>query len=294
MSMISSSSSSSSAIRHDREQLEFRKMKTELNLINEMTCTGSARYCQGNTEVIACIYGPSQPKYLRHESHEGIMIDVTYSSSLGGGIGGGNTDPDTAFEDNSGNGGSTVVDPSSDITCQDRKISKLIKQIVLDMILNKQQYSRLLLSINVIIIEDDGCCVSVALNAIILALLRCGINLRYVPSACTVAIVSIKSLENGTRNVDENDEDDEEGLEVLLDPTVEELQYATSLHTYVFRSSDSQHTETNTDENTETGTLLGGNSIGTYTPQQHSEILQLCRQGCEQVGRFIRESVKVV
>ena len=113
--------------RLDRGDLALRRLGCEVGMVNE--ASGSARYSQGDTVVVAAVYGPGQPKFLRHEHRDGLCIEVSYSSSgsLGGGVGGGGGDPSAVLTEGSSSGGAA---PSSEAQCVERSAVKIIRTYI--------------------------------------------------------------------------------------------------------------------------------------------------------------------
>ena len=251
--------------RYDRKNLELRQLGAELGMLSE--ASGSARFSQGNTMVMAAIYGPGQPKYLRHEDYEGLTIDVSCSLSLGGGTGGGGGDPTAVL-----NEGSNNIQATTEQQCAERQITKIVRANLLDCI-DISLFPRQLLSIKLTVLEDDGGVLVACVNAVSLALLNASIPMLYVPVAACVALIQEES-------------EVAEGDGLLLDPTRMELAHTSSQHSWCCRM------ESRGNQEQEKSSLLGGTSIGTFSTRQHSNAVAVCIEAGGQVHKFMRSALE--
>ena len=138
-----------------RDDHQLRPLACVLGEISE--ATGSCTFSHGHTEATATVYGPSQPKYTRHERFDSACLEVTFSV-LG-----------------SGSGTARV----------ERSAAKFLRQALTGAVV-LTDHPRMLIAVKVCVVRDDGAMLSVALNAAALALLDAGIGMRYVPNAVTI------------------------------------------------------------------------------------------------------------
>lgn len=137
---------------------QLRELSCELGLISSVD--GSARFVQGNTQVVAAVTGPAQPKYSRHELSNKCALEV-------------------------------VVDMmgQSDATGS-KQFTSFISDIVarsLRWCIDLERYPRMIIVLKVLVECDDGAASSVAVNASIMALLDAGISMKCTP--CAVSLV---------------------------------------------------------------------------------------------------------
>lgn len=268
------------ANRYDRGALSLRQMGCILGPISE--ANGSCRYTIGETVVIASIYGPGQPKYMRHEDHECLTIDVSFSTSLGGGSGGAGFGASGGVSDAVASIlQSDTAAPSTEQQRFERMGSKTIQETMLNCI-DRERFPRQLLQIKIAVLHNGGSVLAAAMTACTMALLHAGIPMFYVPVACTVA-VTVAAAE--TARVKAQGQATTQG-EILLDPTDKEENSSLSLHTWVFRCSAA--TATATEDSSTSSQLLHGSSTGVFTTTELQSCQSVCEAGCEQILRFIR------
>lgn len=265
--------------RYDRSALAFRRMSCELGFIAE--AEGSSRFALGETLVICAVYGPGQPKYFRHEDSEGLTIDVNYSTTLGSVTGAtGTTDLSNLLQ-------AENIMPSTEQQRVERSGTRTVRAALLQAV-DRRVLPRLLLSVRIMIIHDDGASLSAAIIAASLALINAGVPMLYVPVAATVAIVP-QTPSNASVGVHE------QVLDMYLDPNAEEEAVAKSIHCYIARcpfthkpgQSITQTVHSPQDE----PVVLGGESVGKYKVDDMLAAQQICLQGCTQIMRFVREAV---
>ena len=76
-------------MRVERTSNTSRELSLDVGIVNE--ASGSAKYRMGQTVATAVVLGPSVPKFQRHEDYRAMTVEVTYSMSLGGGSGAGDS-----------------------------------------------------------------------------------------------------------------------------------------------------------------------------------------------------------
>ena len=121
-------------------------------------------------------------------------------------------------------------------------------------------------------LQDDGSCLSAAITAASMALVDAQVEVRDVVTSCTVAVV-----ENINNNNDDDDDDDR--WLYLADPTEQEV---TSLHANVALiclAMTPNHKEV---------TLWS--QSGRLSSEMASHAMELCRDGCRTMHKFMRES----
>lgn len=139
--------------------------QSEIGLINE--ANGSARFQSGETIVLASVYGPSQPRYLRHEELDKATLEVNYSiAALPGGGG--------------------WLSNNADTIRSEREGARIIRQSLLSCI-DLNASPRMLIVINVTVQRNDGSTLSTAINACSLALIDSGIPMLYFPMSISYA-----------------------------------------------------------------------------------------------------------
>ena len=144
-----------------RSPLATRDMSADLGLVSE--CDGSTEVCQGKTRIIATVSGPSLAKYSRHEKHDRATLDIEVSVAA----------PDRE---------------NSDATLFEKKCEKFLVDSLINCI-PLINFPRMVISIKVIVVENDGGAMSVALNACSLALLDASLTMKYVPNSMCFAMV---------------------------------------------------------------------------------------------------------
>jgi len=126
---------------------------------------GSAYIEQGNTKVLATVYGPRQAGERASWSAEGfLLLDLVFSAVSSRYV---------SKEDND----KRVVLYSS------------ILQRTLESIVLLERYSKLVFDISILVLEDDGCVLAAALAAASLALANAKVEMRDLAAGATVHLV---------------------------------------------------------------------------------------------------------
>ncbi|KAF9419291.1 Exosome component 5 [Podila epigama] len=136
-------------------------------------------------------------------------------------------------------------------------------------------HPRSLIQIVVQTMKDDGCILSTAFNATILALLDAGIPLKSI-------LGSVTCMVDATSN------------EILLDPTSEELANAKSTHVFVFDNKSSIVGEGDSDmeQKESLANVLFSDSTGQFSEEEYFECSRICFKAAQAVHGFIRTAVE--
>ncbi|CAB1096903.1 unnamed protein product [Ectocarpus sp. CCAP 1310/34] len=150
--------------RDGRRANQIRPLAAEQGILNR--ADGSARFVQGNTSVLAAVYGPAPAKALRMERPEGATLDVSFK-------------------------------PESGITLPaDAESAALLRRSLEEVVL-RSRYPRTVVSVIIQVIVDDGAVLSAALNAATMALLNAGVEMTGMAlsvTCCITAAVSGRSV----------------------------------------------------------------------------------------------------
>mmetsp|Transcript_23218 Transcript_23218/g.33751 ORF Transcript_23218/g.33751 Transcript_23218/m.33751 type:complete len:263 (-) Transcript_23218:92-880(-) len=239
-----------------RENNQLRPLATEQGLLHR--CDGSARFCQGNTSVLAAVFGPAPPKFSRLENPEKATIDVTFKPSKGTSGPG-----ETEFE--------------------------ILLRSTMEACVALAHYPRTVIQLNVQVLFADGSVLATALLASTLALVNAGIDMVHLPLPVHVAIPRKIATQvatgpdsgQGQQGVQpvgmELEEDDDKVLRVRLDPTLEEEQQALANLVLV---------TTNTSDD-----ILTSHSMGTFTVQDFFACAEIAVRASQALLSFIRASL---
>ncbi|KAH8555206.1 ribosomal protein S5 domain 2-type protein [Umbelopsis sp. PMI_123] len=143
-------------------------------------------------------------------------------------------------------------------TTKDKVLEHALRQAVEPTILSGMM-PRTLIQIVVQIEQVDGNILSTTVNAISLAMLDAGLPMSSLVASVSAAI----DQENN----------------ILLDPSSQELENASSVHTFAF-------------DNTSSYNLLLSHSTGTFSEDQYFSCLEACKHASERVHAFIRTAVE--
>ncbi len=208
-----------SPMRIDRQFCDSRQPSCSIGLINE--AQGSCRLHYGKTTATSIIYGPSAPKYGRHEDSSSMSVEVIFSTSLGGGNG----------------AGDAFVGAGQELKRVEREGSKFIRAGLLPAI-DVSRCPRTLLVAKVIVDFDDGNALSVAFNACVMALLNAGVSMLYTPVAIGTAFLSPSSSTRTIFTQSEGEKNSNKEMKVLcVDPNKEEESLVVASFQLVMRGS---------------------------------------------------------
>ncbi|KAF9953670.1 Exosome component 5 [Mortierella alpina] len=223
---------------------QLRPFFSSQNLLNR--ADGSAQFDFGGSSVLCSVVGPAEVK-IRQEKLDKATIEVVARPLVG--LPG-------------------VVDKA-----REKSIQETLEPLILSSL-----HPRTLLQIVVQTMKDDGCVLSTAFNATILALLDAGIPLQSILGSVTCMI-------------------DSETNEMLLDPTNEELARSKSIHVFVFDNktsiaSSSDKEQKDQDQDSLEGAILYSDSTGIFTEQEYFECAHAGFKAAQAVHGFIRTAVQ--
>ncbi|CAM9496886.1 unnamed protein product [Pylaiella littoralis] len=141
--------------RDGRTANQIRPLAAEQGILNR--ADGSARFVQGNTSVLAAVYGPAPAKSVRMERADGATVDVNFKSENG------------------------TITPSH----AEREV--LLRRSLEEVVL-RSRYPRAVVSVVIQVIVDDGAVLSAALNAATMALLNAGVEMTGIAISVTCSI----------------------------------------------------------------------------------------------------------
>ncbi|KAI1293283.1 Exosome component 5 [Mortierella claussenii] len=225
---------------------QLRPFFSSQNLLNR--ADGSAQFDFGGSSVLCSVVGPAEVK-IRDEKLDKATIEVVARPLVGL--------------------------PSVKDKAREQAIRETLEPLILSSL-----HPRTLLQIVVQIMKDDGCILSTAFNATILALLDAGIPLKSILGSVTCII-------------------DAQSNEILLDPTTEELAQARSTHVFVFDnkasiplSSKQDKGDIDMEGHDATAAVLFSDSTGLFTEDEYFECANVCFKAGQAVHGFIRTAVQ--
>lgn len=234
--------------------MRLRPLACELSLLSR--ADGSASFCFGDeTLVVACVYGPTDVR-ISKEKIDRATVEVMVKPKVG--------NPNCA--------------------------SKLKEEIIrnsIDSSVIGSLHPRT--AINVIIQEvqgngsTGGSILAASINASCLALLDGGVPMRSMFAA--VSCACLKKDETGQME----GEDEEDRLEVIVDPTEEQETGAKAVLTFAFESAEKKLVASHF-----SGLTRGGGSLrgGVLSDKKLQECLSLCSQAAEEIFAFYRDCIK--
>ena len=261
-------------IRYDlREANQIRPLGCELGVVSE--AAGSARFSTGSTSVLARVYGPSTPKYLRHENFEKASIEIELS---------------LPSPNNILSGSSSFL---SAATSKKEKVMIQFLMSILELAIQTDLFPRLLILFQIDVIHDDGSLLTTTLNACVLAALDSGIPMRMTPVGVTLGL-----LKPTAALAYHNDGKSVSGASTLcMDPCYEEEQGARSDAHFILTFTSSSDTVTMTDNRIDDKssshsirhTVLRSQCTGLFQPVQLLEAVRLGAGAAGSVKSFFRE-----
>ena len=147
---------------------QLRSTEALLGVVCE--ANGSAQYTQGNTSVITSIYGPSKPRYSRHENYAALTLEVDLVTTNYGKV-------DAIFI-NSDRGEKVAMAATR---TNKKRYEKYIENIMKEILLNclcLTNHPGMLMLFKVVVIRDDGSLLACAVNSCYLALLNTGLPIK--------------------------------------------------------------------------------------------------------------------
>ncbi|KAF9941411.1 Exosome component 5 [Modicella reniformis] len=224
---------------------QLRPFFSSQNLLNR--ADGSAQFDFGGSSVICSVVGPAEVK-IRDEKLDRATIEIVARPLVG-------------------------LPGVKDKTLE-RNIRETLEPLILSGL-----HPRTGIQIVVQTMKEDGCILSTAFNAAILALLDAGIPLKSILASVTCII-------------------DSRTNQILLDPTIEETTHAKSTHVFVFDNKVSISSinpedvamDEDSKEPSHTG-ILFSDSTGLFTEDEFFECANACFKAAQAVHGFIRTAV---
>ena len=256
--------------------MPMRRVAAQVGLIKE--ATGSARFESGQTIVLASVYGPSQPRYSRHEEYDRATLEVNYnlatlpSVSISGGTGGNGEDGSGG---ESGVIGSMVsLTTSAELVRAEREGVRILKQSLLSCI-DVKACPRTLIVINVCVLRNDGATLSAAINACSLALLNASLPLLFFPMALTYSVLDVSDASAG-----------------VMDPTAEQEVKAPSTFVCTVRHDQSPASLVQEGSSDDAMSIILMHATGVFA-NRHLELASgAVLSAAPELSRFFRGVVK--
>ncbi|RUP50164.1 ribosomal protein S5 domain 2-type protein [Jimgerdemannia flammicorona] len=269
-------------IRPDRrtEPTQLRPFSSSQNLLNR--CDGSAQFQFDKTAVLVSITGPTEVKF-RDEKLDRASLEV-------------------------------IVRPLTGLSSTKERVLESVMRSTFANVILTGLHPRTSIQIVAQVMKDDGC-VSVGVIAVCL-LVVCGV--RYdkldnssAKSLTSIAYFGLHQVQSAAINATTMALLDagipmnalvgsvtcmvgKEDGEILMDPTMEELSRARSIHTFAFDSAS--RTSVMMDENggkgTSGGVVLYSESTGDFTEDEYFGCMSLCQQATHKVHGFVRTAVE--
>lgn len=226
-----------------QETLSLRPLCCELSLLSR--ADGSASFSHGDgTSVMACVYGPTDVR-ISKEKLDRATIEVLVKPKIGM--------------------------PS----CASKLKEEIIRNSIEASVIGNLHPRT---AINVIVQEvqghgaTGGSLLAASINACCVALMDAGIPMHRMFAAVTCACVP----------KDQETKEHEDNLDLVLDPTDEQEEMATTVLTFAFESREKKIVASH----------FGGKSSGFLTDTKLHECLSLCSEASEQIFQFYRDCVK--
>ncbi len=239
--------------------------------------TTTARQQSNNNNNEATTEKGSLRCNISYAPHIGINQVVQQSSSVSP------LDGTTSNNNNnSSNQNSTAPTISSgklhqELAVREANLSRKLTEALLPVVV-LEQYPKCTLVINITILQDDGSCLSAAITAASMALVDARVELRDMVTSCTVAVIENPSKNNDDDDsyYDEEEDDDEDYFLYLADPTQDEVPSKAAV---ICLAMTPNHKEV---------TLWS--QSGKLSSAMASVAMELCRDGCRTMHKFMRES----
>ena len=135
-----------------RQYEELRPMEVEFEIAPE--AVSSVILCQGRTKVAVCVHGPAQPRSMRYEKYDKCTLNVEYRANY------------------------SAISSKRNIQENDGIV---MLQNVLTPALILEQFPRMMITVKINVLQDDGSLNDVVINACTLALSKSGIPMNYMP-----------------------------------------------------------------------------------------------------------------
>ena len=212
---------------------------------------------------------------LQYAPHIGINRVVQLSSSV--------TPLDGNNNNNSSSNNSSAAPLISsgklhqEVSLREADLSRKLTEALLPVVV-LEKYPKCTVVVNTTILQDDGSCLSAACTAASMALVDARVELRDLITSCTVAVVEKqkKKKNNSSNDNDSDDDDDDDRWVYLADPTQDEVHSKAAL---ICLAMTPNHKEV---------TLWS--QSGKLSSEMASVAMELCRDGCRTMHKFMRES----
>ncbi|KAK9824457.1 hypothetical protein WJX72_010412 [[Myrmecia] bisecta] len=222
-------SSEALAKRSDRTELQLRVLTCERSLLHR--ADGSAKWSQGQTSVLAAIYGP-RLTFAKKEHPETCVVEV-------------------------------LVRPKTRLPGPtERQTESLIRQCVEGVVLTAM-HPRTAILVVIQVVQNDGCVMACALNAVAAALVDAGIPMHQNFVSVTSALMP--------------------GASVVIDPDLAEEQAAEAL---VCSACTTCRSWPEASAAQKGPAVLAVYTRGAMPVEDYLTLVELNRQGCERVAQF--------
>ncbi|VEU39245.1 unnamed protein product [Pseudo-nitzschia multistriata] len=202
--------------------------------------------------------------HARHAPHVGIDRVSQRSSSL------------LPLDGSGGNKGGPSAAPSAsagkmnqELAVRESDLSRGIAAALLPVVV-LEKYPKSSVVVNATVLQDDGSCLSVAILAASMALVDARVELRDLVASCTVAVATTKG---------DGEEGGGDDVVYLADPTHRESSGEGERVALICLAMTPNQKEV---------TLW--NQSGRLTSEMASHAMDLCRDGCRTMHRFMREA----
>ena len=245
-----------------RRANQLRALASEQAVLHR--ADGSATFSHGDTRCTASVYGPGQPAAARREVPDRAAVEVVYKPA------------------------DTVAGPPH------KEIEEQLHRIA-EAALVLERYPSCLLCITVQVLRDEGSVLACAINAMSLALVDAGLQLRalIVASSCVIVTSKHGAAERSAAGVaagagasaradcGDGDDDSDDAGAILLDPSAEEERDALAHMTAAL-----QHRAGTTEG------IVSCHSSGALPPPHLLACLRACSRSAASVASFMRLAVE--
>lgn len=259
-----------------RIENQLRPLTYELGLITE--ANGSCKLTSGHSSAISRVYGPSQPKYGRHENIEKGTFEVEISLA-------GYTHD---IQDISRKSPSSALLSSSLNLKKEQSMIDYIKSSLENVII-LTKFPKLFILIQITLLNDDGASLPLCLNAAVIALLDASIPLLSIPLSLQISQISLRNNENDLQNAKSSDQS-----YFVVDPTKAEERNSKSkfVFTYIYSYSSSADIEAKLVNDTQPKQIydiLSSDCKGVYRLEDLTHASAIGVMQVELIHKFMRE-----
>lgn len=154
-----------------RRPIDLRNIKSQIRINNAFD--GSAKFNIGNTQIIAKVFGPREPRLKSQINHDRTFISVeifqaSFSSTQGGGSGGGSGDYHGKGKQES----------------RLKELEEIIKTSF-ESVIMMESFPKTIIEITLEVWSSDGSILASCINATTLALIDAGIPIKDYLISCT-------------------------------------------------------------------------------------------------------------